>query len=312
MEKYSQEQLEIKKKILFLLISTFGFLIFAYFSGECSLLKDFSLVFNLVSCIFALVVGSLALVRFYTKKTKLTFFVLGLGFVVLGILEAFKVLSLTTTFTSIFHYTPEEFFPLSGVLSRSFTALIFFLSYIVARDYENVNSKREKGIALLIVSIFVVLISFFVLFTNVLSGYQQYLPAVVGGILSMLMMSFSIFGYLRGKVWRYEALEYWTIVSISFALLSTIFFLPFLNLEYDLMMGLSSLAMLLSYIFLFIGFLMSIYEVYQRESEDLKKLKEANKLLLKSKSSVEEAYLKLRTEKMELVKNQSKKGKNED
>jgi hypothetical protein len=302
MGKFSQEQLEIRRKILFLLLSTFGFLTFAYFSGECSLLKESSLVFNLVSLVFALVVGSLALVRFYTKKNKLTFFVLGLGFVVLGILEAFKVFSLTTTFTSIFHYTPEEIFPLSGVLSRSFVALIFFLSYVVYKDYENVNSRREKGIALLIVSIFAVLISLFVLFTNALSGYQQYQPAVVGGILSMLMMSFSIFGYLRGKVWRYEALEYWTIVSISFALLSTILYLPFFNLEYDLMMGLSSLAMLLSYIFLFIGFLVSIYELYQRESENIKRLKEANELLLKSKSSVEEAYLELREEKQKLVK----------
>jgi hypothetical protein len=308
MDGYSEEKFEMRKKVLFLFVAVLAFLTFSYAAGEISLLKNLSLFLNLISSVFALVVGSLALVRFYTQKTRLSLFVLGLGFLILGFLKGFEVLSLTTTFSSIFHYTPEKFFPIAEVLSRSFTALIFFLSYLVYRDYENLNSKKEKVAALLVVLILAVLISFAVFFTNVLSGHQQYIPAVVGGILSMVMILFSIFGYLRGKVWRYESLEYWLIVSISFSFLSTIFYLPFLNLEYDLMMGLSSLAMLFSYMFLFIGFLASIFEMYLRESEYLKKLKETNELLVKSKNCVEEAYLKLREEKMELLK----KGLGED
>jgi hypothetical protein len=302
MDGYSDKKFEINKKILLILITILGFLIFAYLSGSIVWMKDILLFVELISSIVAIFIGSLALVRFYTRKSKLTFLVLGIGFLFVGVLEIVQIVSSLNGFQSLISYSPSEFFPLSMVLSKSFLALIFFLSWFVRKDYENKDSGKEKVLILSILFIFITVISIFLLFTNVLSSLSEYVPALIGGILSLLLFIFSIFGYVRNNVWKYEAFEYWLIFSIVFLLISSIFFLPLLNLEYNLMMIFSVFARFLSYIAILIGFLVSIYELYNREFEYMEELKEKNSQLVRAKNSVEEAYMVLRNEKLSLKK----------
>jgi hypothetical protein len=323
MDDYSEKKFEMHKKVLLIFIALLAFLIFAYLSGEVSWMKDILQFIQLISSIFALFIGVLALLRFYTKKSKLSFLVLGIGFLFVGFLDIFQLLVSLNGFKDFLSYSEAEIFPLSMVLSRFFLAVIFFLSYIVRKDYENPDEKKEKRISIVIVGIFLVLITIFLLFTNVLSMYQDYLPAIVGGILSLVMLAFSVFGYWKANVWKYEAFEYWTMFAIIFLLISSIFFLPFLNLEYRLLSIFSVLAQFLSYVLMLVGFLVSIYEMYSRETEYLEELKEKNESILKAKNSIEDAYLLLRNEKWEIARGKGKgkmegilkdviEGKNED
>jgi hypothetical protein len=302
MYNYSDKKFEVQKKLLLMFITVLAFLIFAYFAAEISWMTDILLFVELISSVFAVFVGLLALVRFYTQKKKLSFLVLGIGFLFVGVLEAVQLITSVNTFQSLFIYSPDELFPLTMVLSKGFLALIFFLSYLVRKDYENSNSRKEKVVYLVVVSLFVILATIFFFFTDIFNGYQEYLPAVLGGVLSMLMFLFTIIGYWRANTWKYEALEYWQIFSLIFLLLSTIFFLPFLNLEYDLMMKFSVFATFSSYILMLVGFLVSIKEMYEREVEYRESLKSKNEMLLKTKNSVEEAYLLIRKEKWQIAK----------
>jgi hypothetical protein len=306
MNRYSEQKFEVHKKVLLIFVSVLAFLIFAYLAGDIIWMKDILLLIELISSILAIVVGVLALVRFYTRKSRLSFLVLGIGLLLVGVLEGVQIIASLNGFENLLSYSSGEMFPLTIVLSRGFLSIIFFLSYLVRKDYDNSNSKQEKGIALAVISIFAILISIFLLFTNVLSGYQEYIPAVIGGLLSMVLILFSIFGYWRGNTWKYEAFEYWLLFSLVFLLISNIFFLPILNLEYDLMMKFSVFANFLSYVLLFVGFLMSFYEMSMREQEYLKSLREKNELILKSKKNVEEAYMLLRKEKWQIAKKESK------
>jgi uncharacterized membrane protein YhdT len=306
MDDYSDKKFEVRKKLLLIFISILAFLIFAYLSGDIPGITQILPFIELISAIIAIVIGLLSIVRFYTKRNRLNFLVLGIGFLFVGLLEGVQLISSIAGFADLFSFSTTEIFPLSMVLSKTFLAVIFFLSYMVYRDYDNPDSKREKGIALVVVLIFSIVVSSFLLFGDALSGYPEYAPALVGGILSLVMFTFSIFGYFRSLSWKYESFEYWQVFSLVFLLLSTIFFLPFLNLEYDLTILFSVLAKFFSYIFLFLGFLLSIYEMYEREASYLKELKEKNEQLLKSKNSVEEAYLLLRNEKWRIVKGKGK------
>ena len=295
------------KKVLLIFITVLAFLIFAYLSGEISWMKDILQFVQLISSIFAIFIGVLALLRFYTKKSKLSFLVLGIGFLFVGCLDIFQLLISLNGFQDLLEYSAETAFPLSMVLSRFFLSVIFFLSYIVRKDYENPDEKKEKRLSVIVVFIFIAVITVFLLFTNVLSAYQDSLPAIVGGILSIVMLSLSILGYWRGNVWKYDSFEYWTMFSIIFLLISSIFFLPFLNLEYSLLSLFSVFAQFLSYILMLVGFLVSIYEMYSREFEYLEGLKEKNEAILKAKNSVEEAYLLLRNEKWEIARGKGKR-----
>ncbi|MFA7682582.1 MAG: hypothetical protein WCX94_00285 [Candidatus Dojkabacteria bacterium] len=303
---YSEKKFEMQKKQILLFVTVLAFLIFAYNAGEISWMKDLLLFIELISSILAVFIGLLALVRFYTKKTKLSYLVIGLGFLFIGFLEGVQIVVSVGSFQSLLNYSPSEVFPLTMVISKGFLAIVFFLSYLLRKDYENVNSKQEKGISLVVLFLFAFLISISLLFTDMFNNYQEYLPALVGGFLSMLMFLFTVFGHWRSNTWKYESLEYWQMFSLVFLLLSTIFFLPLLNLEHDLMMTFSVLAKFFSYIFLLLGFLVSIYEMYSREFEYLEEFKEKNRLLLKSKESVEEAYMLLRDEKWRIAKGKGK------
>ena len=306
MDDYSEKKFEMHRKVLLIFITVLAFLIFAYLSGEISWMKDILQFLELISSIFAIFIGILALLRFYTKKSKLSFLVLGIGFLFVGFLDIFQLLVSLNGFKDLLTISSEVIFPLGMVLSKFFLSVIFFLSYIVRKDYENPDEKKEKRISIIIVSIFILVITVFLLFTNVLSMYQDYLPAIVGGVLSLVMLSFSIFGYWRANIWKYESFEYWAMFSMIFLLISSIFFLPFLNLEYRLLNIFSILAQFLSYILMLIGFSVSIYEMYSREAEYLKELKKKNETILKAKNSVEDAYLLLRNEKWEIARGKGK------
>ncbi|HCC67717.1 TPA: hypothetical protein DEP90_00685 [Patescibacteria group bacterium] len=306
MDNYSEEKFEVKKKVLLLLVAVLAFLVFAYVSGEIVWIQDTLLFVELLSSILAIFIGILALMRFYTKKSKLNFLMLGVGFLFVGVLESVQLISSVDGFVGLFSYIPGEFFPLSMVLSKSFLAIIVFLSWFVRKDYENPDKAKEKLIYLGIVLLFTFVISIFLYFTNVISVYQEYIPALIGGILSMLLFVFSILGYWKSRTWRYGSFEYWLIFSLIFLLISTIFFVPLFNLEYDLMIKFSVFARFFSYIFMLVGFLVSIYEMYGRELEYLEELKEKNVRLIQTKNSVEEAYMLLRKEKWNVAKGSEK------
>lgn len=293
---------EINKKVLLMCIVVLAFLIFAYLSGEIVWFKDILLFTELISSILAVFIGTLALVRFYTKKTKLAFLLLGIGFVFVGVLEGVQLLTSLNGFGSLFVYTEEILFPLGMVLAKTFLSIILFLSWFVRKDYEHENSDKEKIIALSVILLFLFAISAFVMFVNVPGGLQDHIPALIGGVLSMLLLLLGIIGYLRTNIWKYESFEYWVIFSMIFLLISTIFFLPFLNLEHELTMIFSVLARFLSYLFILIGFLVSIHEIYAREIEYLEELKEKNEILSKTRNSMEEAYMLLRKEKWDIFK----------
>jgi len=112
----------------------------------------------------------------------------------------------------------------------------------------------------------------------------------------------TLIGYLRGKGMYYRSFDFWILLSLSFGILSQIFFLPFLNIEYYLMLDLSTLAKFLSYTTLLFGFLYSIYEMYKSEEMAQKELIRKNLILSETKKKVEEAYMILRNEKWALTK----------
>jgi hypothetical protein len=300
MDGYSEKKFEVNKKILLLLISVVAFLLFAYASSEISWMQDIVLFIELISSILSLFIAILALVRYYTRKDRLNLLMIGIGFLFVGVLELVQLFSSVTTFQELFTYSGVTIFPLTMILSQTFLSILLFISWFVRKDIDNPDIKKERLIYLVIIFLFVILISVFLLLVNGLDGMQDYLPALIGGILSTIIFTFSIIGYLRSRTWVYDSFEYWLIFSLVFLLTSSIFFLPLFNLEYDLLIKFSVFAKFGAYIFILVGFLVSIYEMYLREISYLEDLKLKNEQIITSKNAVEEAYMTLREEKIKL------------
>jgi len=304
-EKFTKNQ--VKEKELIILTSIFFFLLFAYLSGEFAWMKDFQLLVDLFAGIFAFFIGILSLVRFYTKRNYVNYLLLGLGFLTVSLLEVFQLLLSLQAFSDFFTMPSSEVFPSTVVLSRVFLSFVFFLSWIMTKEEYMVRAVKEKlaFVAILFaISTFVIVVS---TFSNLFVGLEAYAFAIVMQTLALMFYLLTLIGYTRSRGMFFRNFDFWIIFSLTFSILSQIFFLPYLNLEYELMLNLSTLAKFISYTILLIGFLSSIYEMYKSEEKAQLELKRKNLLLTLTKRKVEEAYMILRQEKWELTKGKSKR-----
>jgi len=299
-QKFTKE--DVRKKEIFLLLGVISFLTFGYVAGSLKWITDFQLIIDLLAGISAFFIGSLALLRFFTKKNSFNFLLLAIGFFTVSVLDILHIMISLDLFSDLFAIRNSEIFPSSVVLSRLFLSLIFFLSWIFAREEHKERNINERFVFLgffFVFSIFIILLS---VSSSIFSGYSEYIFAIIMQTIALGVYVLTLVGYLRSRGMYYSNFEFWLIVSLTFAILSQIFFLPFLNIEYYLMLNLSTLAKFLSYLVLLHGFMYSIYEVYKSEEDAQKELLRKNLTLSETKKKVEEAYLILRDEKWQLSK----------
>lgn len=304
-KKFTKQQ--VREKELIIMFSVFLFLLFAYMSGNFSWMKEFQLLIDLFASIFALFIGVLAIVRYYTKKTNINYLFLGLGFITVAFLDGFHILSTFDTFSDLLTVGSSQIFPMSMVFSRLFLSIIFLLSWIFLKEEKRVRGKREKvaflGL-LFAISLFTIAVTFF---TSFFDGFESYHFAISMQTVALMTYLVTLVGYTRDEVISYRKFDFWIIFSLVFSILSQIFYLPYLNIEYELMLNLSTLAKFISYFVLLIGFLCSIYEMYKREEQVQKEIERKNSLLKLTKQKVEEAYMVLREEKWKISKESKRK-----
>ncbi len=299
-------KIEVKKKEIVILFSIIIFLVFGYVAGSLKWIQDFQLILDLLSGIFAFFIGTLALVRFYTKKNSFNYLLLGLGFVTVAVIDVLQILLELNIFTDLFSVRSGQLFPNSIVLSRFFLSLIFFLSWIFMREEHRERKLNERVVLILttvVFSAFVVIVTFF---SKLFASFEEYTFAITMQLISLCIYCLTLFGYLRSRGIYFRNFDFWLIFSITFGILSQIFFLPFLNIEYYLMINLSTFAKFLSYAILLVGFLYSVYEMYKSEEIAQKELLKKNLALSETKKKVEEAYMILRKEKWQLTKENEK------
>ena len=294
----------VDAQFLALCLSILAFLGLAYWAGEIVWLQDFQLFVTLISGVFALFIGILALLRYYTKKTSINFLFIGLGFLGVGLLDVFQLMLDLGAFQSLFVAPENQVYSLTSVISKVFLSALMFISWFVNRNANKVSrsTRKQEKLLMVIVSVcFVIFVGVF-LFLMIKGIQVDSLAVIIIGLVSLMFLLLAIVGYLLDRGWLYEDFNYWIIFLLAFLVLSQIFYLPLFNLEYMNMMNLSVWARFFAYLGLLIGFLNSIYVMFQKEIATQKELEEKNKMIGETKAKVEEAYLLLREEKWSLAR----------
>ena len=304
MEKMKLNRQHVDAQFLALCLSILAFLGLAYWAGEIVWLQDFQLFVTLISGVFALFIGILALLRYYTKKTSINFLFIGLGFLGVGLLDVFQLMLDLGAFQSLFVAPENQVYSLTSVISKVFLSALMFISWFVNRNANKVSrsTRKQEKLLMVIVSVcFVIFVGVF-LFLMIKGIQVDSLAVIIIGLVSLMFLLLAIVGYLLDRGWLYEDFNYWIIFLLAFLVLSQIFYLPLFNLEYMNMMNLSVWARFFAYLGLLIGFLNSIYVMFQKEIATQKELEEKNKMIGETKAKVEEAYLLLREEKWSLAR----------
>jgi hypothetical protein len=219
-----------------------------------------------------------------------------------GVLDIFQIILDLGGIRNLFAGTTALVYPVSSVLSKTFLAVVMFVSWLVSKRGEKKGVKKQETLLMGLVGIsFVVFIGIFI-YLMATGVIVDSLAVIIVGLISLMFLILAFLGYMLNKGWIYDDFNYWIVFLLAFLILSQIFYLPFFNLEYTNMMNLSVWARFFAYVGLLTGFLNSIYVMFQKEVAVQKELATKNKQLDETKAKVEEAYLMLREEKWSLVR----------
>lgn len=290
----------IKEQFLLLLVADASFLLFAVFIGDLKWFTDFRDFVLLISGIFAIFSGIISMLRYSAQKDSIQYFILGIGLVGVGILDIISLLMTLENFEALFS-SGDSIYSFRMIFSKCFLSFLLFFSCFL--EVDNIRMKK-KSFRILGFFIFIILTASFLIYSKILGGFTEEYMTISFSVLSLILLVVAGMGYLCKKNWKYENIDFWIIFSISFFILSQIFYIPFLNLETEYAVDLSVLAQFFGYVSMLFGFLASIRDLYVREIEEQKELEF-------TKKKVEEAYLTLRKEKMSFVDEQKKRGKKE-
>jgi nitrogen-specific signal transduction histidine kinase len=241
---------------------------------------------ELISTIIALIVGTLSLVRFYTRKSAL-FLMIGAGFLGSGILDSYHTLVTSSSFKESMPSHLYYLIPWSWLTSRSFLA-IFFIGAAMHTSRESriiVNEKHTYYVSILFLCAV-----FYLLSTSVLPdpfALAQYFPRI-GEILPAFLFSISLIIHITKGEGKSDVFTKYLIFSSVLNIFVQYPLMVYSEAIFDVKFNIAHILKIISYLVVLIGLLESMYEIFVNEKltaemlafkEKVSKEKERKKIL---------------------------------
>ena len=220
-------------QFLMLLFALIAFSLFTFFTNSKEFWVDgMESTFNTLSIGIMLLTGAILLFRGITKKEKDSIY-WGVGLTLVGILQIVS-LKVTSIGSSIY------------LGSRILLSVIFFLHWVLKekKRVQKVNKKEEVAKRVLLVFIMLLFFSF-LFFLSWRSIFVRGFSVFIFSGIVLMLLSLSFVGNMFLKEWEYKDFSFWVIFSLTFLIVSEIFFFPILNKG---LTDLSNLSLFLSFL----------------------------------------------------------------
>ena len=252
-------------------------------------------IMETVATFLALTIGVMALLRFYSKKNN-TFLFIGSGFLGTSFLDGYHTIVTSTFFAESFPSVPSHLIPWSWIASRIFLSFLLLISYYAWKREERLGEKGRiyEGYVYLFVATLTILSFLFFAFVPLPRAYypelffgrpEEFIPAI--------FFLFALIGYLKKGHWKTSNFDHWLILSLIVGFLSQAVFMSFSNKLFDFQFDAAHLLKKVSYIFVLVGLLISMFKLFTKTEKqkelleqgifdkevESKKLKESKELL---------------------------------
>lgn len=238
-------------------------------------------VMEVVATLLALLVGVLALLRYYSRKDSV-FLYIGAGFLGTAFLDGYHAIVTAAYFKPMMPSDLSALSPWSWSASRMFLAVMLFLSWLFWQRENRLGLAGRLEVKTVILGSVAFTLSCFLFFAffplprAIFPDLPFHRPQE---FVSALFLGLALLGYLRKGEWRRDAFEHWLVLSLIVGLVTQAVYMPFSGALFDYEFDMAHLLKKVSYICVLVGLLISIYLTFRRELDNSKALAQQNKLL---------------------------------
>ena len=253
-------------------------------------------IMEVIATLLALMVGAMALVRFYSKKNN-TFLFIGTGFLGTAFLDGYHAVVTSKFFAPYLPSDLPALIPWSWVASRQFLSVLLCLSWLAwVREQRLGKPGRISERSVYLTSGILTLASF--LFFAFVPLPRAYSPEIIfhrpEEFLPAFFFLVALIGYLRKGEWRRDAFEHWLVLSLIVGFLGQTVFMSFSGQLFDMEFDAAHLLKKVSYVCVLIGLLISMYSSFRQAEESTTTLAKAYAVLQTESSERKQAEEALR------------------
>lgn len=234
-------------------------------------------VMETAATLLAMLVGTMALVRYYTLKETVFLFV-GAGFMGTAFLEGYHTIVTSAYFKPMMPSELPSLIPWSWIASRLFLSVFMVLSWLAwVRETRSGETYRFNERTVYLSTAVFSLASF--LFFALVPLPRAYYPESFFGrpeeFIPALFFALALVGFLRKGDWKNNAFEHWLVLSLIIGLVSQTVFMSFSTKLFDFQFDAAHLLKKVSYLCVLTGLLISMSTIFLKESVASKALNEA-------------------------------------
>ncbi len=228
---------------------------------------QFHTLLEVIATLLALMVGAVALVRYYSRPVNSYLFV-GTGFLGTAFLDGYHTV-VTSTWLSVYAPSlPAALIPWSWVASRLFLSVMLYVGLLAILREQRLGDagKIDARWAYLGTALFT-LVSFF--FFALVPLPQAYWPDIYHfhrpqELIAALFFLLALIGYLREGSWRTQSFEHWMVLALISSVIGQTIFMPGSQELFDADFDMAHFLKKISYIFVLTGLLINMLFLYRQ------------------------------------------------
>jgi len=236
---------------------------------------------EVVTVVFAFFTGSMALIRYYTKKNALFLFI-GSGFLGAGILDVYHA-AVTSSFLA--DHTPTSLSaltPWSGITSQVLLSLVMCMSLFASQKDAQQRTSMWAKEAFVYTLVGAWTLATFLLFAFVRLPPAYYADLIVhrpAEFVPAVLFGIAAGGYLWKGRWKTDDFQLWLVFFLTVAAFSHAAYMAFSRSLFDSAYMADHVLKIAGYLFVLTGLLVSMFSIFKSEAENAARLADANQSL---------------------------------
>jgi len=234
-----------------------------------------------MATVLALTTGTLALVRFYAKKST-TYLVLGCGFLGAGLLDGYHAAITSSFLAGLTPSAHSALIPWSGASSRVFLSFVLCASLLASKREMRgpaAGRIRESAVYFLVGTWTLLSFLLFALIPLPPAYYPHFIIHRPVELLPTLFFGLAAAGYLRKGAWKSDDFEHWLVLSLIVSTVDHAVYLSSYAKLFDFTYIAAHSLKVVAYGLVLVGMFISMFSVFKREAETATRLWQANQSL---------------------------------